>query len=624
MSTVTSGRQSFLVLAQDPGVTGASGERIFATVEIPAERLSIGPTGYRVKVVDFDADAGVLYRAHGYVADDEGRVIDPFGAQLPPPGDKARRQAEDRLLANPMFHGQNVYALVMRTIARFEHALGRRMNWGFKGHQLHVAPHAFVDANAFYSREDRALMFGYFQPTEPAAPADGGFVFTCLSHDIVVHETTHAVLDGLREGFMTLSGPDQAAFHEGFSDVVALLSIFSLDEMVEHALGRFKDRGKKPPIVRRKGKALIHERALTLDALADSALLGLAEEFGRALGGMRANALRRSVRIEPSPHLLSDPEYAEAHTRGEILVAAMMRTLLRLWRDRIEALGTFGDGYYNLVEVAAEGAKVAGHLLTMAIRALDYCPPLDLEFGDYLAALLTADAEIAPDDKRYHYRDAVLAQFAAFGIVPPPGRTDARGCWAGFTQQADVQYRRTNFESMLRDPEEVFRFIWENRGVLRVDERSYTEVVSVRPSVRVGPEGFLLRETVCEYISRANIFGAELGAACGVDPRPPGVDANTALTVYGAGTLVFDQYGQLKYQIARHMDDAPWQRKRLEYLFGTTPDDPEIGNAFANLHRLRAYCAACDDRKGAVKSTPARVAKAGKTTRAAARKGGQA
>lgn len=610
MSMIKPGKQAFLILAQDPGVTGPAGERVFARVEVPLERLTWGPTGYRVKVVDYDAERGVLYRAHEYREDDEGRLIDDYGASLPAPDGADRKHAEQALLDDPAFHAQNVYALVMRTLARFERALGRRVGWGFGGHQLHVAPHAFVDANAFYSREDRALMFGYF-PSEGAV--DGDWVFTALSHDIVVHETTHAVLDGLREGFLTLSGPDQAAFHEGFADVVALLSVFSLREVVEIALCQVDHAaGKRRKwLVRRGARRLIHGEALTTEALADGALSGLAEQFGRAIGELRANALRRSVKIEPSQTILDDPDYAEAHTRGEVLVAAMMRALLRLWRARIEELGTFDDGFYNLDEVAAEGAKVADHLLTMAIRALDYCPPLDLEFGDYLAALLTVDAEVAPDDSRYRYRDAVLDAFASFGITPPADRTDAQGCWSGFEDQAQIQYRRTNFESMLRDAEEVFRFIWENRKVLHVDDRSDTEVVSVRPSVRAGPEGFVLRETICEYICRADIFGSELGNTCDVDPRPEGIDTTTALTVYGAGTLVFDQYGQVKYHIARHLKDGVRQRRRLEYLFGAGQDDDEGVNAFARLHRLRAYCAACDRRQAA---ETGKVAKADRRT----------
>src|SRR5215471_6088434 len=60
------------------------------------------------------------------------------------------------------------------------------------------------------------FFFGYFMGS------DGKLVFTCLSHDVVAHETTHALLDGLRKRYMERSTPDQAAFHEGFADVVAV------------------------------------------------------------------------------------------------------------------------------------------------------------------------------------------------------------------------------------------------------------------------------------------------------------------------------------------------------------------------------------------------------------------
>ncbi|WP_161494588.1 hypothetical protein [Caulobacter sp. B11] len=44
---------------------------------------------------------------------------------------------------------------------------------------------------------------------------------------------------------------------------------------------------------------------------------------------------------------------------------------------------------------------MAGQLLTMAIRALDYCPPTDIDFRkQYSGRLLTADRELVPDDER--------------------------------------------------------------------------------------------------------------------------------------------------------------------------------------------------------------------------------
>ena len=563
---VKANTQTFTILAQDPAVSAPDGTPLFARVSVPLESLADGPTGYRVKVVDFDASANRLYRPHHYQQAPGDKAVDPFD----PP--------HAGLLDEPRFHCQQVYSVVMRTLSRFELALGRRIGWGFDGHQLHIVPHAFVEANAFYSREDRALMFGYFQ--------DGvDWVFTCLSHDIVAHEATHAVLDGLRGGFMNASGPDQAAFHEGFADVVALLSVFSLREVIEFALTHY--RGVE--IHELNGVRLIEAASLTIDALAETLLFGIGEQFGQAMTGLRANPLRRSVQKPPSRAYLSSDEYDEPHSRGEIFAAAMLRSMLELWVARRQSLGTFGNNRYNLDAVIDEGAKAADQLLTIAIRALDYSPPLDLEFGDYLAALLTVDAEVAPDDSRYSYRQIIRDTFAAYGIRVPAGRTDDDGCWLTFADNEQIQYRNSHFDSMLKDTEEVFRFLWENRKVLHIDDRAYTEVISVRPSLRFGPDGFILRETVCEYTSRANLYGAEFRSVFR-EPRPAWLKTTDEVTVYGAGTLIFDQYGRIKYHIQRPLDDTRWQVRRLEWLYGPGTDATPAG-ALADLtriHRARA------------------------------------
>ena len=79
-------------------------------------------------------------------------------------------------------------------------------------------------------------------------------------------------------------------------------------------------------------------------------------------------------------------------------------------------------------------------------------------------------------------------------------------------------YYRTNFDSLMRDPDEIFRFIWDNRFQLNLEARDdeefsgggYTRMRSVRPSVRIGPDGFTLRETVAEYIQTATLRYREL------------------------------------------------------------------------------------------------------------------
>lgn len=563
------------ILAQDPATrVGPMNTLAFAEVEVPAEELAFGPTGYRVKVVDYDASSECLYKDTSSYTDARGNYADPFARR---PGE-TDADFEARLLTHPNFHAQNAYAIVMRTLARFEKALGRRVAWGFEGHQLHVVPHAFCEANAFYSKTDRALLFGYFRG------ASGEIVHTCLSHDVVAHETTHALLDGLRSRYSDVSLPDQAALHEGFADVVALLSMFSLESVVAAALGATASTERAGRPIR-----LIGAERLTERALRESILFGLAEEVGSEIDAARASALRRSVEIDPDPGLIDRPEYQEEHTRGELFSAAIMQAFLKIWLSRIAQLGTFGDDRYNLDMVVEEGAKVGEHLLTMCIRALDYCPPTDIDFAAYLAALLTADAELVPDDGRHHYRRIVRESFAAFGIKPPADACNAAdGTWKQFKPTIPLSYERAHFESMLRDKEEVFRFLWDNRGSLEISERDYVEVLSVRQSQRVGPDGFVLRETVCEYVVIANIFGSETEVALGTK-RPAGIDTTTRITAYGSGAVIFDQYGRVKYHIARRLHDGERQRRRLEYLYGgLVPPEPVSGrDAFANMHRLR-------------------------------------
>jgi len=56
-------------------------------------------------------------------------------------------------------------------------------------------------------------------------------------------------------------------------------------------------------------------------------------------------------------------------------------------------------------------------MLQICIRALDYCPPVDCDFGDYLRALITADRDLVSDDP-HHYRLAVIEAFRRRGIYP--------------------------------------------------------------------------------------------------------------------------------------------------------------------------------------------------------------
>lgn len=530
------------VIARDPRVldrrsTDAQRRILRARVPVPASRLEPGPRGPRFQVVDFDASTGRL-----------GPPTNLARGRRPAPGwgisDRFARSSDSQLVASAHFRAQNVYAIASRTLAAFEFALGRPLSWAFPSPQLYLVPAAFAEANAYYADDDQALYFGYFPDRERT-------VYTALAHDIVAHETTHAILDGLRRRFDTPALPDQAGFHEGIADVVALLSLLSSPESTGALLG-------DPNRVRIAASLVSEER------LSESVLFTLGQEFGDALHLSRGGGLRRSVTQEPTT-AWRDPtnrEWEEPHRRGEILAAAVMRSFVRLWAERLADL--VGGGSIDRQRAAEEGAALAGHLLQMVVRAIDYCPPVEFEFDDFLGALMVSDQEIAPDDER-GYRAAIRSVFGSFGIravIGEPVVASASG--------KAPSYRNFSYAALRADPDEAFRFIWDNVALLQMRPRFFTHVENVRPSVRVGPRGFVVAETVVDYVQELIISSGDLAALARSETPtfagPSAIPSDTELKVWGGGTLIFDEFGGLKFHHVKPLWDWPRQQRRLEYL----------------------------------------------------------
>jgi hypothetical protein len=279
----------------------------------------------------------------------------------------------------------------------------------------------------------------------------------------------------------------------------------------------------------------------------------------------RTHGLRNSVSIAPSPYLLEEATYREPHRRGEVLVAAVMDALLAMWSNRLRALRS--DKGLDRARVAEEGAKVASHLLTMSIRALDYTPPIEFEFNDFLDALLAADEQLAPDDA-HGYRPTITRSFAAFGIKPA-GRID------DVTRQVRrPRYDRYNYQELRGSPDEVFRFLWDNADRFALQRPYKLEIVSVDHSERVGPDGFVAPETVATYVQSVEVRAAELAGLFGSDPGasaaalalPQGLDPSTPVQLFGGGAVIFDQFGSAKLHVAKPLLDRGRQERRLSYL----------------------------------------------------------
>ena len=568
-------RRTLTVIAQDPGFM-VDGVIVTARIPVPVDRLEPGPRSHRFHVVDYNATTGELRPdvdlgdpaieppEHPWTCLDDFEPDDTFPTQA------AKDAYNRRLVEDSRFRAQNVFAIATRTLAAFEFALGRRVDWAFDSHQLYLVPQAFVEANAHYAREDRGLFFGYL-PRE-----DGPAVYTSLSHDIVCHETTHAILDGLRPRFLEPSLPDQPAFHEALGDIVALLSVFSLPEAVAASLAHQTDAN------RRISTGSLADQT----ARAENVLFGVAEQFGEALSGVRGSALRRSLADPCHREWREHASYEEPHRRGEVLVAAIMEALVAIWIRRLDALR-----YENVVKdvlAAEEGAKAAEHLLTMVIRSLDYQPAVELEFDDVLDAILTADEVTAPED-RHDYRGALVEAFRQFGIERPAGRmvdVAAGGM--------PLRYDQLNAQALRTSTKEAYRFIWHNREALGLSSQWHLQVEAVRPVIRIGPDGLIVSEIVVDYVQVLECTAAQARGLHEELEVPASLGDDVALQMWGGGTLIFDQFGRLKLHQRKDLEDWRRQSRRLDHLVRKGLFDTRgrlgfstgaaVGMAFADLH----------------------------------------
>ena len=117
----------------------------------------------------------------------------------------------------------------------------------------------------------------------------------------------------------------------------------------------------------------------------------------------------------------------EPHDRGSILVAAVFDAYFTIYERRTYNLfrifraggGTTENGDLPLPlaeRLAAVASGTAEQFFAICARALDYCPPVDITFGDFLRAVLTADLDFHPDDPD-GVRDAFMQAFRLRGIV---------------------------------------------------------------------------------------------------------------------------------------------------------------------------------------------------------------
>jgi hypothetical protein len=504
------------------------------TLDVPFEPLGPGPSGALFVVDPHDAVHGIDYAA----VDLETPAALMHGGVEPSEGD-------------PKFHQQMVYAVASSVYRTFREALGRAPGFavppGADGRtRLRLRPHGAAGLDAWYDRARGEIVFGY-------APTPAGYVFTCLSHDVVVHEVTHALVDGLRSHLSVATSPDVPAFHEAMADLVALFHRLTCEGLLQ-------------AVMRESGTGLRECTVLTTIARQ------VAEAYRRP--GLRAAI--EPAGIAPRQY---DPSL-DAHALGGVLVAAVFDAFAAIHARKSARhirLATSGTGLlppgtppHDLVAaLATEASDLARQFLKMCIRAIDYCPPVDVQFGEFLRAVITADRDLVPDD-RWSYREAWIQAFKRRGIRAPGVATMSEDAlvWSppdiGLPRLAVVHddgagQQACEVAALAAAPAHRAAFGLLEAAPGDPDVRPGTVVVeSVRSLRRAGPDGHVLTDLVAEVVQHARLAGA-----------PDDV-------LLGGSTVIAGADGRVRFVIRKSLAAAVRRRcgKQSRCHEGTMPRRP--------------------------------------------------
>ncbi|HEX7088427.1 MAG TPA: hypothetical protein VF198_18860 [Vicinamibacterales bacterium] len=362
------------IYAVDPELPESDGG--VATLNVPWEPLDPGPSGALLVVDGFDRVSGARYLPADLEAPEAGA-----------PGGRAPS------VDDPRFHQQMAYAVASHVYAAFTRALGRTPSFAVRaGHagraRLRIVPFGARGVTGWYDRARGEIVLGY-------ARRKDGHAFAALSHDIVAHEMCHALVDGLRARFDVPMNPDVPALHEALADLVALFSRFGCAALVERAF-------------RRTGSDL--RRAAALAAIA------------RQAAGSRHRALRSALGRRGAPRVYDAA--LPPHRLGAVLVGAVYDAFVEVFERKTAQYVQLAGGGRAPVPgtlaaiLARECGALARQFQALCIRAIDYCPPADVELGEFLRAVVTADRDLVPDDA-WGYRRAWIDAFRRRGIHPP-------------------------------------------------------------------------------------------------------------------------------------------------------------------------------------------------------------
>ncbi|UCE26241.1 MAG: hypothetical protein JSW52_07710 [Candidatus Coatesbacteria bacterium] len=449
-------------------------------VTINEEFFLDGPVTKRIAVLDFDADTGELKPGAKFRPPKPGRKIGTYAIE-----DETNVHARD-------FRQVNAFAIVYGTLNMLAkpHTLGRQLTWAFDGPQLLVVPNAGEWENAYYERDSHSLQLFYFRdPRYPDEPDKT--IYTCLSTDIIAHETGHAILDGIAPDLNDAITPQSLALHEAFADLTALWMAFEHRQLRKAVLDR------------------------TDGSIEDSSeFTAIAEEFGTVLKkmydpGEEIGALRdinnKKNLIPGADDYVAD---IEPHALSQVLSGALYAVMVKIHNGLVDEYS--GGDPNKRKSVSGKALAVgAARFKRMLFRALDYLPPGEISFADYGRAIIAHDQAHYPDDGQV--REWIKDEFVKRGIVR---NRDALEVKTNFEEPA---LENVNVEMLINSDWAAYQFANENRKLLHIPSRPRRIPFEVRPRHDVlklyyyGPKEFEKRRECILKVSWDEIEPNRLG-----------------------------------------------------------------------------------------------------------------
>jgi hypothetical protein len=548
------------VLIQDPSVVGDASRvmsLIHPVVVKDPRGFTEGPACRRVAVVDLNFHAGTFgaparFEPKGSVYRNIAtyRVSVPTrtGARRAPWSRSQQKVALERLGSaryNDPFLKVSVFGIVLRTIGLIQDrvALGREVTWAFPGEQLLVVPRAGALENAFYHRESRSLQFYY------GARAGGKHraVYSALSQDIVAHEATHAIVDGIAPDLYDALSSESLAIHEGVADITA-------------ALLSMRNRELLPQEMR-------HSQETLREIQGSSRFTRIAEEFGtwRGHGEALRDVCNTKTLAADEPDAARRVDGSSPHSLSEVLSGVLFEVFRNEFavmpQDPALHRALRGGPKRVSDQTRWRTTYAVNRLLGLIYKGLDWLPPGEASFAELIRAMVVADEVYLP--KVSTARGMLIRAALQRHILREAPGKDATGGLA--------EGHHGNLFELLRSSARARReFVERHREALGIAPGAPVRVVcrlrdvyepALVPDERQG-ESFFLRPVLKrrERAGRSKHLVVKLRWWC-TEANDLGAAWGRARRFKAGATVLFDQEGRVRAVLRAGADPRQVERR---------------------------------------------------------------